>query len=207
MRVVVIDSGMANIRSLTAALEYLGAPCVVSVDAADLESATHVILPGVGAFDGAMRNLGAHALTDALVDFGGRQGRPLLGVCLGMQLLSEGSEEGEQRGLGLVAGRCRRLRADPQGGRKVPHVGFSHVYGFSPDGLFKNLGSEADFYFTHSYALPAGDSEMNAGYCDHTQTFVAAFQRGNLCGAQFHPEKSQSTGLRLISNFLELASR
>lgn len=204
MKVVVVDSGMSNIRSLSAALEYLGAPHVVTTNPECCSEATHVIVPGVGAFDSAMRNLAANDLIEPLRDFGRSGDRPFLGVCLGMQLLAESSEEGTEPGLGIVSGRSGRLRSDPSGGRKVPHVGFSRVYGYAPEGLFRGFGDHADFYFTHSYALQEMEGEANIGYCDHSTKFVAAFQQNRICGAQFHPEKSQSTGLRLIANFLEL---
>src|SRR5207253_3092094 len=124
---------------------------------------------------------------------------------LGMQLLCESSEEGSLPGLGLMPGRFLRLASSPHSQQKVPHVGFSSVYGYREDGLFTGLGQKSDFYFTHSYALPVLKQDCNAAFCDHVQPFVAAFQNENICGVQFHPEKSQSTGLRLISNFLELA--
>ena len=132
------------------------------------------------------------------------RGRPLLGVCLGMQLLFDHSDEGVLPGIGLVAGVFKRLTPDPMRQRRVPHVGFSPIFGHRPVGLFENIGPVASFYFTHSYALSALDGADVVALCDHAQPFVAAFQRGNICGAQFHPEKSQSNGLRLLSNFLRL---
>ena len=197
---------LTNIRSLTSALTYLGAPHVVTREPDALETATHVVLPGVGAFDTAMRVMASLALVDPLRTHAIRQRRPLLGVCLGMQLLCECSEEGSLPGLGLMPGRFVKLFSSPGSRRKVPHVGFSPVYGYCETGLFKGLGQRAHFYFTHSYALAALDGDCNIALCDHTQSFVAAFQRSNICGAQFHPEKSQSAGLRLISNFLELSA-
>lgn len=203
MKVLVVDLEMGNIRSLTAALTYLGANHVVSDNPADIETATHVILPGVGAYDAAMEKIAGLSLKEALSVFYNRA-KPILGICLGMQLLAEGSDEGELVGLGFVPGKFQRLTASPALGHKVPHVGFSSVYGYDKDGLFKGIHSPADFYFVHSFALTVLDNKYNIAYCDHTGPFVAAFQFGNLCGVQFHPEKSQSTGLRLLSNFLEL---
>ena len=206
MNVVVIDLGVSNIPSLTSALTYVGAPHVVTRDPNLLESATHVVLPGVGAFDAAMRMIGSLSLTNHLRRYAIEQKRPLLGVCLGMQLLCEGSEEGSLPGLALVPGRVTRLSGSAAPRHKVPHVGFSAVYGYTDDGLFKGLGQQTYFYFTHSFALPSLKEAANIGLCDHASRFVGAFQKGNICGAQFHPEKSQSAGLRLISNFLEFAS-
>ena len=107
-------------------------------------------------------------------------------------------------GLMLMPGHFIRLASNPRLHQKVPHVGFSSVYGYRETGLFKGLDAKSHFYFTHSYALPMFDGGSNIAVCAHSQEFVAAFQKGNICGVQFHPEKSQSTGLRLISNFLEL---
>ena len=140
-----------------------------------------------------------------LQDFARAKSMPMLGVCLGMQLLCESSEEGCLPGLGLIPGRFVRLEPNAGKGVKVPHVGFSSVYGYAQTGLFKELGPKSHYYFTHSYALPALQGGCNVAHCDHSTPFVAAFQKENICGAQFHPEKSQSAGLRLMSNFLELA--
>lgn len=205
MNVLVIDLGVGNIRSLTSALTYLGVNHVVTANMAVFGSATHVILPGVGAYDTAMQMIAKISLVEPLQRYVVEKGMPLLGVCLGMQLLCEGSEEGYLPGLALMPGRFLKLASSSHTQQKVPHVGFSSVYGYRETGLFKGLGRKSDFYFTHSYALPSLDRDRNVAICDHAQSFVAAFQDENICGVQFHPEKSQSTGLRLISNFLELA--
>ena len=203
MLVCVIDLGVSNIRSLTSALSFLGVPHKVSSDAAELASATHVILPGVGAYDAAMRSMNRLGLACALRDYALERRLPILGVCLGMQLLFEGSDEGRLSGLSITQGHLRLLNVSP--GSKVPHVGFSSVYGFEPKGLFAGFRDESPhFYFTHSYAMPQVGPQFNIAWCEHSQPFVAAFQVGNICGAQFHPEKSQSAGLRLLSNFVEL---
>jgi glutamine amidotransferase len=202
VRLSVIDLGTSNMRSLTSALAYLGAPYTVTTTADDVAGATHVILPGVGAYDAAMSSMHRLGLYDALREHGAR--RPLLGVCLGMQLLFEGSDEGEHAGLGLVPGRFHRLAPPAESDGKVPHVGFARVSGFAGAPLYAGFGPEAYFYFTHSYALTTPPPADAVGVCEYAQPFVATFQRGHLCGAQFHPEKSQSSGLRLLSNFLDL---
>jgi glutamine amidotransferase len=204
MNVLVIDLGMGNIRSLTSALTYLGVTYVVTDDPAALESATHAILPGVGAFDAAMQKIAESSLLEPLHECAVERAMPLLGVCLGMQLLCESSEEGHMSGLALLPGRFLRLEPNVGLSQKVPHVGFSSIYGYHETGLFKELGPKSHLYFTHSYALPVLDGDCNVAICDHGQPFVAAFQKGNICGVQFHPEKSQSAGLRLISNFIDL---
>lgn len=203
MNVAVVDLGVGNMRSLSSALGFLGVPHRITREAADLETASHVVLPGVGAFDAAMRAMNEGALFEPIRAAAVDRQVPTLGVCLGMQLLFEGSEEGGEQGLGLVEGRARRLKADVSKRYKVPHVGFAPVTGYEETGLFSELGCEAHFYFTHSYAVPGLDAP-NIAYGDHTTPFIAAFQRGTICGAQFHPEKSQSSGLRLLSNFFAL---
>lgn len=204
MNVVVIDLGVGNIRSLTSALTYLGVDHVVTATRAALGAATHIILPGVGAFDTAMRMVSQLSLAEPLRRCAVEKKVPLLGICLGMQILFEGSEEGGLPGLTLMPGRFVKLTANPRSLRKVPHVGFASIHGYHEAGLFKGLGAQAHFYFTHSYALPHLEGGSNVAICDHAQPFVSAFQKENICGVQFHPEKSQSSGLRLVSNFIEL---
>lgn len=203
MRVIIIDLGIGNIHSLSSALRFLGAIHVVSADPAVIRTATHLILPGVGAFNAAMREINCSGLGLAILEHARVRRKPLLGVCLGMQVLFEGSEEGDLPGLGLLPGRFVKLASNPVKQLKVPHVGFASVYGYRPTALFRGLGSAAEFYFTHSFAMMVAPAGTNVGYCDHCQPFVAAFENSNVCGAQFHPEKSQSNGLRFLSNFLE----
>lgn len=201
MHVVVLDLGTSNVRSLSAALAFLGARHSVVTDPAMIATATHVVLPGVGAWDAAVHALDASGARAALAAHV-RRGRPLLGICLGMQLLFEASEEGTRPGLGLLPGRLRRLVADAHAGHAVPHARFAPVHGQAGRGLFEGLGDAPCFYFTHSYALHALEDEGETAWCHHAAPFVAAFARGPLCGAQFHPEKSQGTGLRFLANFL-----
>ena len=204
MNIQVIDLGIGNIRSLTSALGFLGVGAVVTSDPATLGAATHVILPGVGAFDAAMESMIRLEFVGPLRTHVLERGAPIIGVCLGMQLLLEGSDEGQIPGLGLVAGRCAKLIADPARHRKVPHVGFASVYGQRDDGLFADIATPSEFYFTHSFAMhEANDLRVNVAWSNHSRPFIAGFQRENVCGVQFHPEKSQSTGLRLLGKFLE----
>ena len=204
MKVVVIDLGVGNLHSLSSALRFLRADHIITASPDEILSASHVILPGVGAFDVAMQAMHARGLLVPLRQYARVRKQPLLGVCLGMQLLAQSSAEGELPGLGVIPGRFVKLTPSPVKQLKVPHVGFSRVYGMQEASAFRGLGTTAEFYFTHSYGLMTPPPGAVIGYCDHAQPFVAAFQIGNLCGAQFHPEKSQSNGLRLLSNFLEL---
>ena len=203
VRLVVLEMGTANLFSLASALRYLGVPFTVTAEPAAVADATHLILPGVGAFDAAAQQLEAQGLVAAIREHAVGHRRPLLGVCLGMQLLFEGSEEGARPGLGLLPGRIALLQSDSR--HRVPHVGFSPVSGFRQEGLFAGFSEVASFYFTHSYALPGDVPGANVARCAHAAPFVAAVQAGNVCGAQFHPEKSQANGLRLLANFVRLS--
>ena len=203
MHVVVLDLGTSNVRSLTAALTWLGAPHTVATDSRALETATHLLLPGVGAWDAAMTRIDQAQLRDPIVHHVRTRARPLLGICLGMQLLFEASDEGTLPGLGLLPGRFRELVPDPARGHAVPHARFSRVNGHGDTGLFAGCGEDPCFYFTHSYAMPQLEGAGETAWCQHSEPFVAAFTRGMLSGAQFHPEKSQGAGLRLLANFLQ----
>jgi imidazole glycerol-phosphate synthase subunit HisH len=205
MRVVVLDMGTANIFSLSSALGFLGVDFVVSSDPRVVRSATHVILPGVGAFDPASRQLHRQGLLEPIRHHALVSRRPLLGVCLGMQLLFEGSDEGVCPGTGLLPGWLGKLTSSQEGPFRVPHVGFAPIAGFAPNGLFDGLPQESMFYFTHSFARVGAIASSNVALCEHARPFVAAVQHGNICGAQFHPEKSQANGLRFLANFLRLS--
>jgi imidazole glycerol-phosphate synthase subunit HisH len=202
-KAVVVDMGMGNIQSLISALTFLGAGHKVGNTSDLLDEATHLVLPGVGAFDAAMSRLTELDLIDHIRSKVLDDHKPILGICLGMQLLGTSSEEGELTGLDLVRGRFRRLDADLSSGHKVPHVGFSEVRGYQSTGLFDGMAELSYFYFTHSYALMETEVDsINVAYCQHTVPFIAAYQQGVISAAQFHPEKSQSSGLRMLHNFL-----
>jgi glutamine amidotransferase len=204
MNVVILDLGVSNVQSLASALEFLGASYTVSSRGEDILGASHLILPGVGAFDAAMASIERQNIRGSIEHAVSVNRVPVLGVCLGMQILFESSEEGELPGLGLVKGGLKRLGHDLEQRFKVPHVGFAQTSGFDRTGLFADLDEPACFYFTHSYAVPASTATGNHAICRHAWNFVAAFQKDNICGAQFHPEKSQSAGLRVLSNFMKL---
>lgn len=198
----VVDHGVGNIGSLASALRFLGATFEVTNDPASLRASSAVILPGVGAFQAAAERLDALGLREPLCARV-TDGLPILGVCLGMQLLFAGSEEGPGDGLGLLTGRCERLGATP--GAKVPHVGFDTVS--YPEGtwLREELGAEADYYFTHSYAVRTTDAAA-VGRCGYDGGLVAVVEDWPVLGAQFHPEKSQTSGLKLLLAFVRRAT-
>ena len=195
MNVVLVDSGGANIGSVRYALERLGVQATMSADAQVIRAADRVILPGVGAAGPAMARLNELALVDVLRSLT----QPLLGICLGMQLLFEDSEEGGVACLGLVPGRVRRMPESP--GVRVPHMGWNRLHPTRPSSLLEGIADGAQAYFVHSYAAPVTDDCL--ARCGHGEDFAAVVQRGNVAGAQFHPERSAATGARLLENFLK----
>lgn len=201
MRVALVNVGIGNIDSVERALNYLGVPYKIVSNAASLEDSSHIVLPGVGAFRAGMDALYKHDLVGSICSIAKAGDVRILGICLGMQLMGAYSEEGDCEGLGLLPYSVTRLSADSFAGIKVPHVGFSPVYAYETTGLFSGLGDRSDFYFTHSYALRDVGVPCNHALCVHGQSFVAAFDAGSLSGVQFHPEKSQANGLRLLKNF------
>jgi len=196
MSLAIIDSGGANIGSVRYALERLGAPSVFTADPEVIRQADRVILPGVGAAGAAMRQLQQHGLVDCIRELT----QPVLGICLGMQLLFESSEEGDVDCLGLIPGRLRRFTAAP--GLRVPHMGWNHADTVRDDPLLAKLETTPWFYFVHSFYAPVGPSTLAA--CTHGDRFSAIVQQGNFRGAQFHPERSADAGASILKNFLEL---
>ncbi len=193
---VIVDTGGANIASLRYALGRLGEPSSVSGDAATIESAARVILPGVGAAAPAMARLARLGLVPVLQ----RLTQPVLGVCLGMQLLFAASEEGPAQCLGLLPQSVRALKA--AAGRPVPHMGWNCLAGLRPDPLLKGVSEGEYVYFVHSYA--AACDEHTLAYADYGQPLAAVVRRGNFWGTQFHPERSAAAGSRVLQNFLRL---
>ncbi len=195
-KAVIIDSGGANLASLQFALERLGAHAAVSSDAREIAAAPRVLLPGVGSAADAMQRLHRCGLAELLPTL--RQ--PVLGICLGMQLLFERSAEGTTECLGVIPGTARQLQAAP--GRPVPHMGWNQLTHSRQDPLLAGIEPGAYFYFVHSYAVPA--SEVTLAQVDYGEPVSAVVRRGNFWGTQFHPERSASAGARLLGNFLGL---
>lgn len=198
MLIIVVDYGLGNLKSVRKALEYAGAEVRISRDPSEIEKADGLVLPGVGAFSEGMEK--NRPFRRALYDFAS-SGRPLLGICLGMQMLAEWSEEGgHHEGLGLIPGGVVRFR-----GVKTPHMGWNLVR-MRDHPLFQNLGKEEYFYFVHSYYLKT-DGEFSIASCSYGVNFDAAVSRENIMGTQFHPEKSGRAGLRVIKNFVEMCRK
>jgi glutamine amidotransferase len=196
-QVAIIDYGVGNLRSVEKAFAATGCTAVVSADENLLRKAERLVLPGVGAFAACMTALTARGF-DQLVRERVSAGTPLLGVCVGMQLLFEESDEfGRTPGLGLLRGRVRRFSND----LVVPQVGWNQVRQRVPHPLFEGIEDDAFFYFVHSYYCEPLECEITLGETDYGLAYASVVARENLCGVQFHPEKSQTAGLRLLSNF------
>jgi imidazole glycerol-phosphate synthase subunit HisH len=196
--VAVLDYGVGNLHSAAKALDRAGAEVRVVVAVEEAAGAAGLVVPGVGAYGACLSGLASAGGADAVAGWLDG-GRPLLGICVGMQLLFEASEEGPvSNGVGVVAGKIRRL---PGGAVKIPHIGWDEVTVRPGSRLFAGLGDGTRFYFVHSYA-PEPDGEAVAAVCDYGGRFAAAVEHGNLFGTQFHPEKSGAAGLALLANFV-----
>jgi glutamine amidotransferase len=194
----VLDYGIGNLRSAEKALAHLGAPVVLTTDAAVVRDAVGVVLPGVGHFGACMAALRSAGL-EALARDAATSGRPFLGVCIGMQMLFEGSDEAPGvDGLGVLRGRVTKLPATV----KLPQIGWNTLERVPGSALVAGLEDPAWFYFVHSYA-PETEESVVAAWCHYGRRFAAAVERGNLWATQFHPEKSGAAGLRLLTNFVE----
>jgi glutamine amidotransferase len=197
--IAIVDYGMGNRRSVEKALEHVGAEPVLTADHDVLRSADGIVVPGVGAFPEAMRRLRAAGL-DELIAERADAGAPVLGLCLGMQLLFEASDEHEgATGLGLLPGRVRTLQAP-----RVPHIGWNLVTFTRPSPLTEGLGDAAAFYHVHSLAPEPADESDVLGRGEYGAPFVSIVERGNVMGVQFHPEKSSRDGLALLRNFAKV---
>jgi len=204
VRIAIVDYGMGNRRSVEKALEHVGARTVITRDPAELRRADGVLLPGVGSFPAAMREIRALELEEVLLECAG-SGMPFFGSCMGMQLLFESSEEREgARGLGLLGGTVRRLDAK---GAKLPHIGWNEVCWVAPSPLIEGLPQPSTFYHVHSYVPHPADAGDVVGVSDYGSEFVTVVGRDNVFGAQFHPEKSSAHGLALLRNFTKVCER
>jgi glutamine amidotransferase len=204
MNIGVIDYGMGNRRSVEKALAHVGARVSVTHDHDELDECDGLVLPGVGAFPKAMRNLRELGLAE-LIRARVEDGTPLLGICLGMQLLFDRSEErGATPGLGLIAGEVTRLQAD---GLRIPHIGWNEVRFERPSPLLAGLPDRGcPFYHVHSFAARPTDHDTVVGTCEYGERFVTCVGRGSVFGVQFHPEKSSLNGLRMLDSFVAICA-
>ena len=202
MKIVIVDYGMGNIKSIVSTLKYLGVEeIVLSYEYEILNSADKIILPGVGSFGKAIAQIKQKNIDKYLNEIVLENKKPLLGICLGMQLLGTTStEDGTNKGLGYVNGHVVKFDNKIV---KVPHVGFNQVNVNNKLKLYHGFNDEpADYYFTHSYRMKS-DVDINQCYCNYQDDFVASFEVDNIAGAQFHPELSQRNGLKVLKNFLD----
>ena len=207
MRVAVVDYGMGNLRSVSKAIERVAPRAVVEVtsDPSRVAAADRVVFPGQGAMPDCMREMDARGLRPAVL--GAARERPFLGICIGLQMLFESSEEGDVTGLSLLRGKVRRFPAaamQDTGGRrlKVPHMGWNQVRQERPHVLWSGITDSSRFYFVHSYYPAPANAALTAATCVYGAPFTCAVARDNIFAVQFHPEKSQSAGLQLLSNFV-----
>jgi glutamine amidotransferase len=200
--IAIVDYQMGNLRSVQKAFERVGHAAAITADPKVLEQADHVVLPGVGAFADAIAEIRRRELIEP-IRAAIESNKPFLGICLGLQMLFDVSyEDGEHEGLGVIPGEVRRF--DVPAEYKVPHMGWNHVKQRRPAPIFKGIADNAHFYFVHSYYVVPKDESVIAGEASYPEPFCAAIWRDNLFATQFHPEKSQATGLQLLKNFAEL---
>ena len=202
VKIAAIDYDMGNLHSACKGLKKAGATVQVTDEAAVLRQAEGIVLPGVGAFDPAMRHLRDRHLEEPIKE-AIASGKPFLGICLGLQILFEGSEEGREPGLGIFAGQVRRFRSEP--GLTIPHMGWNQLQFARPEAsLWQGLSDGARVYFVHSYYVdPVDRSAIAATVAHGSQTVTAAIARDNVAAVQFHPEKSSTAGLQVLSNFVQ----
>jgi len=200
MKITIVDYGMGNINSIIGALKYLKIDeIIVSNSLHEIASADKLILPGVGSFSMAMSNIKKLNIDTYLRDSVLVDKKPILGICLGMQLMADSSsEDSYSQGLGFVKGTVRRFS---ESSLKVPHMGFNQVVIKRNSKLFKGLNNLSDFYFVHSFRMTS-DADINQSECTYNDKFIAGYEHGNIAGVQFHPELSQTNGLKLLNNFI-----
>ena len=201
MATTIIDIGIGNTKSISNALNYIGEPSITTNNFSDIETSETIILPGVGAFNSAIQEMKKLQI-DTAIHSAINSGAKILGICLGFQLLFSSSEEnGYSEGLNLIDGAVKKLPAD---NLNTPHIGFEETYIVTNAGIFNEMRDSVDFYYVHSYCVQSTNTRLDAeAYCTYGEKFLAAFQKENIYGCQFHPEKSQKNGLRILKNFLK----
>lgn len=203
-KVAVVDYGTGNLNSVRKAFELIGITTLVSSSAADLKRADKIVLPGVGHFGRAMDDLERSGLRTALEEFVLVKGKPVLGICLGMELMAKSSEEGSARGLGWLDAEVTRFNFADRGRYKSPHMGWNGVTIKKDSALMRGIEQQTEFYFAHSYFLTSTSSADVLCETEYESKFVSGVERNNIFGVQFHPEKSHDAGRRVLLNFVEM---
>lgn len=201
MSISIIDYGMANLRSVQKGFEQVGISAQIIKTPREIASADRLVLPGVGAFADAIRTLREQGFDQPILQHIA-SGKPFLGICLGLQMLFDvGYEDGTHQGLGVLRGKCIRFDVDQSAGLKVPHMGWNQLQVRNASPILKGLPESASVYFVHSYHVVPEDASIVATTTDYGQPFVSSIWRDNLVATQFHPEKSQKVGLKILENF------
>ena len=205
MRAGIVNYNMGNINSVVNSLNFLGIENKVIISQNDFDDVSHLILPGVGSFKEAIKNLNELKFLDKIKEHTLIKRKKILGICLGMQLLGLSSnEDGYSKGLSFIKNKVEKFERTKKNNLRIPHVGYNQIMIKDKNfNLFKNIQDGSNFYFVHSYKMDIGDLNYNYAACNYGKDFLAAFQKENICGVQFHPEKSQSNGMQLLYNFFK----
>jgi len=200
IKVCILDYGSGNVASVFNLLKFLNFECVISNESHLIKNSTHLILPGVGAFGASMEKIKKNIPIDILENEVLKKNKPFLGICVGMQVMTETSEEfGHYYGLGWIKGKVKKMKS-----KTLPHIGWNEVIIKKKTKIFSGLDDRRDFYFVNSYFCNLDDKNLIIGETEYDQLFCSAFQKDNIVGVQFHPEKSQKTGQIVLKNFLSL---
>ena len=202
--IIIIDYGMGNLGSIYNLFKKIGVKSKITGNIEDIKNAQKLLLPGVGAFNNAMIRINESGFNDILKKKALEEKIPVLGICLGMQLLTDGSEEGDLSGLGLIPAKTLRFSFNSKENLKIPHMGWNSVIESNPGLLTKDLPEEPRFYFVHSYYVKVENEENSILKTNYGIEFDSAIQKDNIYGVQFHPEKSHKFGMKLLSNFAKL---
>jgi imidazole glycerol-phosphate synthase subunit HisH len=202
--IAIIDYGCGNLGSIKNMIRKIGGDAVITSDLNEIKKAGKIILPGVGSFDTGMNNLKKSGFIEVLNEKAFKEKIPVLGICLGMQLMTKGSEEGTESGLGWFDAQTIKFAFEKGSINKIPNMGWKHVIQKKSSIYFGDMFEEPRFYFVHSYYVQSNNKEDILTTTTYGNEYVSAFERDNLCGVQFHPEKSHKYGMKLLSNFLSI---